>query len=283
MEARTRLKCAYRAQGHLRTLETDDALGTWKPVPWIEASKPELSSGETSLPKGCVTMQVILGQRPPKIIVKLCSVTILRACKARARRGPPAGATRRRAQAIYLRESRIARAARAQERARRAQSERAHKRPEGLEAVRKWHGLDRARRQRIGPPEPEYVESSGPLPNPWVLAAQVARDRKKRAREDRAGQRGRSAVLRARQVARELAGTVSGKRGHAEGNAADLYGRSAALRARQESVHILSSSGQDESAGDSQGAGSSGVWIPSRPLSRGEALVAQATRAYGVF
>ena len=116
------------------------------------------------------------------------------------------------------------------------------------------------------------------VPGLWSGVQRADGDRQKRAREDRAGLRGRSAVQRAR--AGGAPGEGRGRKRRPEGDqGADLFGRTAAPRARQESVHLHF--GRAESCTPS-GSGVAGAGVKPAGLgvrSRGAALQACAARS----
>ena len=154
----------------------------------------------------------------------------------------------------------------------------ARRQPETRDSVRRWHRLEADRRRGLGREGGQSVAVEGEVPRLWSGAPRAEGDRLKRAREDRAGLRGRAAVQRARAGAAPWEGR--GRKRRREGDqGADLFGRTAAPRARQESVHLHS--GRAGSYPPS-GSGVACVDVPPAgvgPRSRGAALQASAARA----
>ena len=154
----------------------------------------------------------------------------------------------------------------------------ARRQPETRDSVRRWHRLEADRRRGLGREGGQSVAVEGEVPRLWSGAPRAEGDRLKRAREDRAGLRGRSAVQRARAGAAPWEGR--GRKRRREGDqGADLFGRTAAPRARQESVHLHSSRPESCPPSGSEG---DGVGVPpsgAGPRSRGAVLQANAARA----
>ena len=157
----------------------------------------------------------------------------------------------------------------------------ARRQPETRDSVRRWHRLEADRRRGLGREGGQSVAVEGEVPRLWSGAPRAEGDRLKRAREDRAGLRGRAAVQRARAGAAPwVAWEGRGCKRRREGDqGADLFGRTAAPRARQESVHLHSSRPESCPPSGSEG---DGVGVPpsgAGPRSRGAVLQANAARA----
>ena len=119
---------------------------------------------------------------------------------------------------------------------------------------------------------------TGDVPGLWSDAPRAEGHRPKRAHEDRAGLRGRAAVLRARAGAAPWEGRGR-KRGREGDQGADLFGRTAAPRARQESVHLHSRRPESCPPSGSEGDGVGPPPARAGPRSRGAVLQASAARA----
>ena len=89
----------------------------------------------------------------------------------------------------------------------------ARRQPETRDSVRRWHRLEADRRRGLGREGGQSVAVEGEVPRLWSGAPRAEGDRLKRAREDRAGLRGRAAVQRARAGA---SGAVGGSGAQAQ-------------------------------------------------------------------
>ena len=278
-EAAGRRVRALRSIRLLRIVESDKSLGDWAPEPWHreEATKGKPAKRKWEVPAGCEELPQVLGRVPPAVEGSQLVVTIAKA----ARGGPRAvierlAGTRRKAAAAV--ERRKARLARGREKARLLVRAAERHQPETRASVRRWHRREAARRAGLGREGGHRVAIEGEVPGLWPGAPRAEGERQKRAREDRAGLRGRSAAQRAR--AGVAPGEGRGRKRRPEGDqGADLFGRTAAPRARQESVHLHF--GRAESCSPS-GSGATCVGVPpagAGARSRGAALQASAARA----
>ena len=218
-----------------------------------------------------------MGRAPPTVVGPRVVITITKAARGKPRdMEQRLAGTRRKAAAVV--ERRKARLARGRERARLLVRAAARRQPETRDSVGRWHRLDADRRRGLGQEGGENVTVAGDVPGLWSGSPRVEGDRRKRAREDRAGLQGRAAVLRARAGAAPWEGR--GRKRRREGDqGADLFGRTAAPRARQESVHLHSVRTESCPPSGSEG---DGVGVPpsgAGPRSRGAVLQANAARA----
>ena len=222
-------------------------------------------------------MPQALGRVPPAVEGPQFVVLISKASRGGPREtAERLAGTRRKAAAVV--ERRKARLARGREKARLLVRAAERRQPETRASVRRWHRNEAARRAGLGREGGLRVAVEGDVPGLWSGVQRADGDRQKRAREDRAGLRGRSAVQRAR--AGGAPGEGRGRKRRPEGDqGADLFGRTAAPRARQESVHLHF--GRAESCPPS-GSGVAGADVKPAGFgvrSRGAALQASAARA----
>ena len=277
-EAALRRVRALRSVRLLRIGESDESLGDWAPEPWHreEAAKGKPAKRKWEIPAGCEGISQALGRVPPLVEGKQLVVTVAKA----ARRGPRdaverTAGTRRKAAAVV--ERRRARLARGREKARLLVRAAERRQPETRTSVRGWHRREANRRAGLGREGGDRVAVEGDVVGLWSGAERADGDRHKRAREDRAGLRGRSAVQRAR--AGGTPGEGRGRKRGPEGDqGADLFGRTAAPRARQESVHLHFGRVGSRPPGGSGASVAGGKPAGFAARTRGAALQASAAR-----
>ena len=200
MQATLVRKRALRNLGFLRTHEKEPDLGEWAPGPWTPVQNRTASADGPHVPKGQPTIDDALARSPAHWDGDVIVVDIAKAArKARTR-------AKHRAKEIaredrVKRERRIAKAARKFARAQSQLQAARRREAETVEDVRAWHKRERLRCSRLCPTAARGVS----LQHEQLPRLETDRDhaqrlaRAKRAREDRAGARGRHACLRARQ------------------------------------------------------------------------------------
>ena len=200
MQAESARRRALRNLGFLRTHEKEPDLGEWAPKPWASTQRCADQTDEPHVPKDQPTIDEALARSSAHwsgdvIVVEIAKA--VRRARIRAQHRAKQIAKDDRAK----REHRLAKAARKFAQAQSQLRAARRREPETAEEVRAWHRRERLRCSHLHslselgagllPKQLPRLETDGDR------ASRLARA--KRAREDRAGARGRHACLRARQ------------------------------------------------------------------------------------
>ena len=196
VQAESARRRALRILGFLRTHEKEPDLGEWAPKPWTSAQRCTALTDEPHVPKDQPTIDRALARSPSHWDGDVIAVEIAKAVRrARIRAKHRAKQIARDGRA--KREQRLAKAARKFAQAQSQLQAARRREPETAEEVRAWHRRERLRcshlhslselRAGLLPNQLPRLETDGDR------ASRLARA--KRAREDRAGTRGRHACL----------------------------------------------------------------------------------------